>query len=176
MKEFAMRLLGVIVMLSVVAVGRADAQYPAQVPAQTVDLSGPRAGITFLSGDVRTRLRSDFGKNVGPVISQFGWQREKRFLSSATGVTGVTEFVFLLGGADQGILLPSLNWLVGMRTLKGVEFAVGPNVTPAGIALAAATGVTFRAGNLNVPVNFAAVRSESGLRVSMLAGFNARRP
>lgn len=146
-----------------------------QAPPTTVGLSGPRFGATFLSDGVRDRLHDNTMIDVGPVISQFGWQWEKRFLSSDTGWTGVTEWVFLMGGLDQGVALPSLSWLVGLRTIKGVEFAAGPNITPAGLALAGAAGVTFRAGNLNVPVNLAIVPSHSGVRVSLLAGFNSRR-
>lgn len=146
-----------------------------QRPAETFNLSGPRVGVTFLSDGVREQLNDEFDVQVGSVISQFGWQKEKRFLSSPNGLTGVTEFVLLVGGMEQGVFLPSFNWLVGMRTAKGVEFAVGPNVTAAGFAMAAAAGVTFQAGNLNIPVNLAAVPSKSGLRVSLLAGFNTRR-
>jgi hypothetical protein len=156
----------------------ASAQTPwvQQNQATTMDLGGPRVGMTVLSDASRELLRDRFGKNIGPVISQFGWQKEKRFMSSPSGFTGVTEFVGLLGGADQGLLLPSLNWLVGARTSEGLEFAVGPNLAPGGVGLAAAAGVTFRAGALNVPLNFAAVRSDGGVRMSILAGFNMRRP
>ena len=144
-------------------------------PAETMRLAGPRFGVTFLSDSVRTKLRDQVQTDVGSVITQFGWQKEKRFMSSATGFTGVTEFVLLLGGMEQGVVLPSFNWLVGARTADGLEFAVGPNVTPAGIALGVAAGVTLRTGNLNIPINLAAVPSNSGLRVSLLAGFNTRR-
>ena len=145
-----------------------------QRPAETVDLSGPRFGVTFLSRSVRDKL-ADAGIDVGPAISQFGWQKEKRFLSSDNGFTGVTEWVLLFGGMDQGTMLPSLSWLVGLRSVKGVEFAVGPNLSAGGVGLAFAGGVTLRAGNLNIPVNLAAVPSKNGVRVSMLAGFNSRR-
>lgn len=160
-------LLVVIGFTSVVASGEAR--------AQTIDLAGPRVGMTLLGPDARARLRDERGIELGPVISQFGWQKERRFLSNPAGFTGVTEFVLLFGGMDQGVVLPSFNWMVGARTAEGIEFAVGPNVTPAGIALAAAAGVTFRTGNLNIPINLAAVPSKSGLRVSLLAGFNTRR-
>ena len=49
-------------------------------------------------------------------------------------------------------MLPSLSWLVGVRTADGFELGVGPNITPVGTALAAAMGKTFRVGILNVPV------------------------
>ena len=76
---------------------------------------------------------------------------------------------------DQGVVLPSGTWLMGLRTKDGAEFGVGPNVTPAGVALAVAAGVSFRAGVLNVPMNFAVVPSKQGVRVSMLTGFTLRK-
>jgi hypothetical protein len=112
---------------------------------------------------------------LNPIISQFGWQLEKRFLSSATGATAVTEWVLLFGGVDQGVVLPSLTWLVGMRTARGIEVAAGPNLSPAGAGVALAAGVTMRVGELNVPFNLAVVPSEHGPRFSFLLGFNARR-
>ena len=109
------------------------------------------------------------------MISQFGWQWEKQFLSSDTGATAVTEWVLLFGGVDQGVLIPSLTWLLGMRTVGGIEFAAGPNLSPAGTGVAIAGGVTLRAGNLNVPLNLAVVPSSSGPRFSFLMGFNSKR-
>jgi hypothetical protein len=164
----------VLLFTCLVAEARAQVMAP-QRPPETIGLSGPRVGVTFLSDSVRGTLRDDHNIDVGFAISQFGWQKEKRFLSSPSGFTGVTEFVFLLGGVDQGIVLPSVNWLVGARTANGVEFAAGPNLTPAGLAVAIAGGVTFQTGNLNIPVNVAVVPSKSGMRVSMLAGFNMRK-
>jgi hypothetical protein len=87
----------------------------------------------------------------------------------------VTEWVGLVGGLDQNVMLPSLSWIVGVRTRDGAEFGIGPNVTPAGTAIVFATGMTFRTGALNVPVNVAVVPSKSGTRVSILTGFSLRR-
>ena len=109
-----------------------------------------------------------------PTISQYGWQFEKQFFSKAGGVAAVNEFVVLLGGLEQGHALPSLSWMVGLRSPTGLEFGIGPNITPVGVALAVAGGVTFRSGALNVPVTFAVVPSRDGTRVSMLTGFNFR--
>jgi hypothetical protein len=86
----------------------------------------------------------------------------------------MNEFVFLLGGLEQSVALPSLSWMVGLRSPSGAEFGIGPNVTPAGVALALAGGVTFRSGSLNVPMTFALVPSKAGTRISMLTGFNLR--
>lgn len=170
-------LASLIVVLAAASQAAAQDPDPSLKAPESLSLAGPRFGVTFLSKEVVDRLRGDYGVGiaVGSVISQFGWQKEKRFYSGENGVTAVTEWVFLFGGLDQGVVIPSFSWLVGLRTIKGVEFAVGPNLSPAGAALAAAAGVTFRSGNLNFPVNLAVVPSKSGVRVSLLAGFNTRK-
>lgn len=174
---FVKRLLVIVIGTLLVASSDAYAQAAAQSqqPADTIRLSGPRAGVTFLSPGVRDQIAQDFSEELGPVISQFGWQFEKRFMSSENGATAVTEWVLLFGGADQGVFVPSLTWLLGLRTTSGIEVAAGPNLSPAGMAVAIAAGVTLRAGNLNVPFNVAVVPSASGARVSFLMGFNSGR-
>jgi hypothetical protein len=142
--------------------------------AHTADLSGPRFGFTLLSDGVVDSLATR-DIIVRPAISQFGWQVEKQFFTRGSGVTMVTEWVGLVGGLDQSVMLPSLSWIVGVRTRDGAEFGIGPNVTPAGTAIVFATGMTFRTGALNVPVNVAVVPSKSGTRVSILTGFSLRR-
>lgn len=142
--------------------------------ARTVSLEGPRIGFTSLSPgivDKATESRID----IRPLITQFGWQFEKRFYNSGTGLTAMNEWVVLLGGLEQGLAIPSLNWMVGLRTSEGAEFGIGPNLTPMGVALALAAGVTFRTGAMNIPMNVAVVPSKDGVRVSMLTGFNFRR-
>jgi len=143
-------------------------------PARTLSLSGPRVGLTFLSDGVLKKLKED-NIDVGSTVSQFGWQFERQFYAKQGGVTALNEWVFLLGGLDQSVAIPSLSWLVGLRTAEGAEFGVGPNVTPAGVALAVAAGMTIRAGVLNVPMNFAVVPTKAGTRVTMLTGFTLRR-
>jgi len=141
---------------------------------KTVELSGPRFGFTSLSEGVLEKLR-ERSIDVRSGISQFGWQFEREFYSHQGGLAVINEWVVLAGGLDQGVLIPSLNWLVGLRSPTGVEFGLGPNVTPAGVALALAGGVTIRSGALNVPVTFAVVPSKDGMRVSLLTGFSMRR-
>jgi hypothetical protein len=170
---FAIALIAVAAPLSAQSL---DHRAPAQVPplARTASLAGPRFGFTFLSDGIVNKLATEdiIVKNS---ISQFGWQFERQFYSKQGGPTVLNEWVVLAGGLDQGVVLPSLNWLVGVRTPEGAEFGLGPNITPAGVALAVAAGVTFRAGVLNVPMNFAVVPSKNGMRVSMLTGFTLRR-
>ncbi len=142
--------------------------------ARRVSLAGPRFGFTFLSDGVVDKLGEE-DIEVKNGISQFGWQFEKQFYSKEGGPSVLNEWVLLAGGLDQGLLLPSLNWMVGLRTRDGAEFGIGPNISPAGVALAMAAGVTFRAGVLNIPMNFAVVPSKEGMRVSMLTGFTLRK-
>lgn len=141
--------------------------------ARTIDLSGPRFGITSLSPGVVDALHNR-NIDVTSVVSQFGWQVERQVFAKGSSVTAVSEWVGLIGGLDQSQFLPSLSWLVGVRTAQGAEFGIGPNITPAGSALVIAAGVTFRAGVMNIPMNFAVVPSKSGMRVTMLSGFNFR--
>jgi hypothetical protein len=150
-----------------------QAQIPPRV-TRAIDLSGPRFGLTFLSPETVEALGEREIK-VGQVVSQFGWQFERRLYTSNDGVTALMEWVPLISGLEQGVALPSLNWLVGIRTAGGAEFGIGPNVTPVGTALVVAAGITVRSGALNVPLNFALASSKSGLRVSIMTGFNIRR-
>ena len=144
-------------------------------PVGTVSLSGPRIGITHLDDGVRAKLL-DRNVEVRSVITQFGWQFERQFYSKNNGgLTALNEWVVLVGGLEQGVALPSVSWIVGLRTSTGSEFGFGPNITPAGVAMAFAAGTTFRAGAMNVPVNVAVVPSKAGLRVSFLTGFSLRR-
>ena len=174
-----MRHAAIVFMCLAVSAGTASAQSTQNVLdppgyTKTVNLSGPRFGLTALSPGVVDELHKR-SIDVDGNISQFGWQFEREFYSRGSGVAAVNEWVFLLGGLDQGVALPSLSWMVGLRTREGAEFGIGPNVTPAGVALAVAAGVTFRAGNLNVPMNVAVVPSKVGTRISVLTGFNMRR-
>ena len=154
----------------------AHAQTGPAIPpyAHTVNLSGPRFGFTILSDETRETLR-DHDIHVSSSISQFGWQFERQFFGKGDGPTVLSEWVPLVGGLDQGVAIPSLSWLVGLRTKEGAEFGVGPNLSPGGVGLALSAGVTFRAGVLNVPMNFALVPSRYGTRVSLLTGFTLRR-
>lgn len=143
-------------------------------PVTAIDLSGPRFGLTMLSpGAVDALAEKDI--IVKPLVSQFGWQFEKRLYTNSEGMSALTEFVPLISGLEQGQFLPSLNWLVGVRGASGMEFGVGPNISPVGVGLVVAAGVTVRSGALNIPLNFAVATSKSGARVSILTGFTIRR-
>lgn len=170
-------LIGSIVMAPVGAGLAAQAGPPLKeaVAVQPISLSGPRFGLTLLSSGIRGGVVEFTGDNIAPVVTQFGWQWEKRFFTLDGGPTGVSEWVLLVGGLEQSVFLPSLTWLVGIRSTRGAEIGIGPNVTPAGAALALAGGVTLQSGPIFFPINLAVVPSRSGIRVSLLTGFNMRR-
>ncbi len=151
-----------------------EAQQPQEL-VRRLDRSGPRFGVTWMSGSIVDSLQSRFDIDVAPVITQFGWQYERQFASLENGPVALNEWILLVGGLDQGAFLPSLTWLVGVRTPGNFEIGVGPNVTPAGVALAFSMGLTFKAGALAVPVNIAIVPSRFGTRSSILTGFNMYR-
>ncbi len=151
-----------------------QAQLPPRAKTE-INLSGPRFGLTLLGDKHMAALAEREIFLEQPFVSQFGWQFEHRLYTSDDGLTALTEWVPLLSGLEQGVAIPSLNWLVGIRTASGTEFGIGPNITPAGVGLVMAAGVTIRSGALNIPLNFAVVSSKSGPRVSIMTGFNIRR-
>ena len=141
--------------------------------AQVVKLSGPRIGLTMVSsGSLASILRKDvsmFSDEIreewtgatgkyGAVMSQYGWQWESRF-ADGEKVVGIVEWIALVGGMEKGMFLPSVSSMVGLRTDKGIEFAVGPNLSLGGIAMVIGAGYNFKFGNLNIPVNIAYVPS-----------------
>ena len=90
---------------------------------------GPRIGATYINnGTVRDYLD---GKNKSPVITQFGWQFETRLFTADDGTSALLEFIPLVGGFDQGLFLPSISILTGIRNATdakmSIEFAIGPN-------------------------------------------------
>ena len=141
--------------------------------AQIEKLAGPRVGVTmitsgslasiirgdvpFFSDDVSKEWKGSTGK-YGAAISQYGWQWESRFADGGD-ITGIVEWIALVGGMEKGMFLPSASSMVGLRTAKGIEFAVGPNLSLGGIAMVFGAGYNFKFGKLNVPINIAYVPS-----------------
>ncbi len=142
-------------------------------PQEAIKLSGPRVGFTVLTGKLAKDAKEDYG--VSPFLTQFGWQFETRIFTTSGGLSGLAEFVPLIGGLEQGKFIPSLSALVGLRGANGFEFGIGPNVSPAGAGLALALGTNFQMEGINFPVNVAAVPSKNGVRFSVLLGFNSRK-
>ena len=170
--------------------------------AQIEKLTGPRFGITFItkgsSADILNEginfdedKNNGFGNTGSAFTTQYGWQWETRFADGGENFIGIVEWVTLVAGLEKGMFLPSVSSLVGIRTMKGFEVALGPNISLAGVGLAFATGYNFKSGNLNIPVNIAFVPGinkngryrdsnsilteysySTGNRISLMIGFN----
>lgn len=148
---------------------QAQTEKPQATPS--VNLEGPRVGMTYITGgELSRRLKSEF--SVNPFISQFGWQFERQYFNLSSGVAGLVEGVVLIGGLEQNVFLPSLSMLVGIRNAKGFEFGFGPNLSLAGAGMVFAVGTSIQSGSLNFPINLAVIPSPSGTRISLLVGFN----
>jgi len=167
--------LGFVLCICLAAAAPAQGQNRPPGVTDVVNMSGPRIGMTVLTQESVDTLLAEANISIKPVVSQFGWQFERRLYTNGDGITMLTEWVPLISGLDQGVALPSLNWLVGLRTGSGTEFAVGPNITALGVGLVVAGGVTVRTGALHVPFNLALATSKSGARITILTGFNVRR-
>jgi len=170
--------------------------------SQIEKLSGPRFGTTLITqGSSADYLNegvnfdedenSGFGNTGTAFTTQYGWQWETRFADSGENIIGIVEWVALIAGLEKGMFLPSASSLVGIRTVKGFECALGPNLSLSGVGLAFAVGYNFKSGNLNIPINLAFVpgvnkngsyRDENnnsidysystGNRISLMVGFN----
>ncbi len=93
-------------------------------------LSGPRMGGSMVFGeaaDVLVAPTSQGGYNMYPVMSQFGWQFEKQYIS-AGNFQALVECVGLIGGLESGKIIPSVTLFNGFRFGKaGWEFGFGPS-------------------------------------------------
>ncbi len=166
-------LLGLAILLG--ACASAAAQDLPRGVTEVIDMTGPRVGLTVLNQKTVDRLLEERNIDVKPLVTQFGWQFERRLYTTGDGVTVLMEWVPLVSGLEQGVALPSFNWLVGLRTSAGTEFGFGPNITPLGVGLVGAFGVTVKTGALHIPFNAAVATSKYGARVSVMTGFNVRK-
>lgn len=95
----------------------------------SLNLSGPRMGFTVFTGTNATVLNkpiSSGGFEVTPILSQFGYQFEKQYLNEGK-FQALVEFLPMVSGIDQGLFIPSLTVMNGLRNnVNGFEFAIGP--------------------------------------------------
>ncbi len=173
--------------------------------SQIEKLNGPRFGITFITpGSSADYLNEGlsfnedenggFGNTGAAFTTQYGWQWETRFADGDDNIVGIIEWVALIAGLEKGLFLPSVTSLIGVRTKKGYEFALGPNISLSGVGMAFGLGYNIKSGNLNIPINLAFVPGinkdgnyeenngnfidynySTGNRISLLIGFNMNR-
>ncbi len=99
--------------------------------ATTLELDGPRFGAVFLTGTASSIMKAS--KNQGgfdgyPAMFQFGYQFEKQYLTQGN-LQALFEFLPMITGLDQGLFIPSMAVMHGLRSNKsGLEFAFGPTI------------------------------------------------
>src|SRR4051794_33141044 len=85
--------------------------------SSTHTFGGPRIGFSFLPPAVVKEIKDNYPRdNMSPLIAQFGWQTETDVVATKDGGAAVVEGVFLVGGFEQGMFLPSVSVLIGGRT------------------------------------------------------------
>lgn len=102
-----------------------------------LNLSGFRIGMVGILGenrDIMKAPRSQGGFDSKAVMFQFGYQFETQYLNQGR-LQALFEFIPMITGIEQGLFIPSLTLLHGIRDNKtGVEFAFGPNFALAQVA------------------------------------------
>lgn len=169
--------LAALVVLAAVAAPAALAAQDDSLQLEQRNISGPRLGLTYVFGPTADSVLREHG--LAPLLSQFGWHFEQLIRPRTGGPMFVIEEVLLVGGVDQGTAIPSASLLMGIRFPSGLEFGMGPNITPTGTALAVGVGKSLRYGAVSLPMNIAWVHSPGANRVSFIFGYaleSARRP
>ncbi len=96
---------------------------------QRLNLSGPRMGYTFFTGEtakILGREKYNGGFGARPAFFQIGYQFEAQYLNEGKW-QALVEFIPTITGMDQGLFIPSVAILNGIRSNKnGIEFAIGP--------------------------------------------------
>jgi hypothetical protein len=102
-----------------------------------LNLSGPRMGATIFTGQQALRLKaptSAGGADAVPVMYQFGYQFETSYINQG-GLQALFEFIPMITGLDQGLIIPSVTVLHGVRSNRnGFEFAFGPSINVTTVA------------------------------------------
>ncbi len=96
-----------------------------------INNSGPRVGYSFLTGDLKdfaVRPESQGGLDIFPGVSMIGYQLEKQYIGTEN-FSALGEVLLTVSGLEQGIAIPSLTIMNGLRFgKKGWEIAFGPGL------------------------------------------------
>ena len=143
------------------------------------NMGGPRFGVTYVAGD--SQLYRDLqSKDVGRVISQFGWHFERQIIPEGGGPQFVVQFVPMIAGVEYGMIVPGMTLAMGIRMPGGWEFGMGPNFVAsedeynhitARTSLIIALGKSLNYGGVSLPINFATSQSPDGNRYSLIFGY-----
>lgn len=100
------------------------------MPTTKIVNNGPRMGMAYFIGESADRLAAPLnegGFDSSPIMTQFGYQQEVRYMSSGD-FSALVEFIPMISGLEQSRFIPSIVVLNGFREGKtGLEFAFGPS-------------------------------------------------
>ncbi|MCB9188155.1 MAG: hypothetical protein H6599_02625 [Flavobacteriales bacterium] len=103
---------------------------PIEAPNKKITNNGPRVGAAFVGGEMGQRLSApedEGGWGAFPLVSQFGYQLEKEYLS-AGNFHALLEGMIVISGPEQQLFNPKLVIMNGFRSSNtGLEFAFGPS-------------------------------------------------
>ncbi len=138
------------------------------------NLGGPRLGVTYIAGNsVLTEKLHE--RNIGRILSQFGWHFEYQVIPRGGGPSFCVQFVPLAAGVEYGALIPNFTLAMGVRFPSGIEFGLGPNLLigagDAMTSLVIALGKSFDYGGVSIPLNLVWSTSREGNRLSILFGY-----
>lgn len=146
---------------------------PDEVSFAQRNLGGPRLGVTYVLGKGLSEKLAQ--REIGAVLSQFGWHFEYQVIPDGGGPSFVIQFVPLVAGVEYGTLIPSASLAMGIRFPGGFEFGLGPNVILSdrggASALVVAIGKSFNYGGVSIPVNLVVATNQLGQRVSIIFGY-----
>ncbi|MBN4051923.1 hypothetical protein JYT53_00310 [Cytophagaceae bacterium AH-315-L13] len=152
---------------------------PVEPTAPTIiGLYGPRVGVAYVitsPEEFTNQVNKIYGgDNFYPIFSVFAINLEQRILLGETNSHFAFQEIILIGGVDQGILLPSGTFMIGYRHSKGFEFGMGPNLSFSGLGLVAAIGKTFSTRGVFIPIDISLVfpNQNSSPRLALTTGFN----
>ncbi|MEA2042281.1 MAG: hypothetical protein U9N85_06980 [Bacteroidota bacterium] len=95
---------------------------------ERLNLSGPRFGGTAFFGDITETLTAEKyngGFDASPYMYMLGYQFEVQYLNAGK-LQALFEFIPTITGAEQGLFLPNINILHGLRhNVTGWEFGLG---------------------------------------------------
>lgn len=139
------------------------------------NLSGPRLGVTIVPGSGKLARKLE-ERNIGRMLSQFGWHFESQVLVSDDGPSFVVQFVPLFAGVEYGTLIPSMTLAMGVRLPTGIEFGLGPNLLFGGdnlvnSSLVIGFGKSFDYGGVSIPANIVWATNPAGSRFSLIIGY-----
>jgi hypothetical protein len=142
-------------------------------------LNGPRLGVTYVlpTGD---RLEQKLNeKNIGLLISQFGWHFEWLVAPQTIGPSFVVEAIPLIGGVEYATAIPSMTLVMGIRLPQGFEFGMGPSVmlsvsskdVSAMPSLIIGLGQSIDYSGVSIPLNLAFATNRDGYRAAFTFGY-----